>query len=248
MHQGLDSVPLHGELLDAEWDFYRRYAWCLNAFPTVHEVVGHLCRELDALGQVEEDWQRAEIMTNVFLLSCAVTDTVDDYLLGESYDFSRVAVVVPLLGPGVRMVEQVLRMAKTIRALRVKPLRGWREAWAAVLSEFMRIFVAAGTPDRNALAHTGGRLASLLATELPRDLRRLRPRIPAAFRTQDLTHFDILGLDDNLQPQQELTVNATADDGTVKSFQATVRINTPVEMDYYRNGGILHTVLRNFSK
>jgi len=194
MHQGLDSLPLHAELLDAEWEFYRRYPWCLNAFPTMHEVVGHLRRELDALGQVEEEWQRAEIMTNVFLLSCAVTDTVDDYLLGESYDFSRVAVVVPLLGPGVRMVEQVLRMAKTIRALRVKPLRGWREAWAAVVSEFMRIFVAAGTPDRNALAHTGGRLASLLATELPRDLRRLRPRIPAAFRTQDLTHFDILDL------------------------------------------------------
>jgi aconitate hydratase len=61
-------------------------------------------------------------------------------------------------------------------------------------------------------------------------------------------HFDILGLDDNLQPQQDVTVNATADDGTVKSFQATVRINTPVEMDYYRNGGILHTVLRNFFK
>jgi aconitate hydratase len=60
--------------------------------------------------------------------------------------------------------------------------------------------------------------------------------------------FDILGLDDNLQPQQDVTVNATADDGTVKSFQATVRINTPVEMDYYRNGGILHTVLRNFFK
>jgi aconitate hydratase len=60
--------------------------------------------------------------------------------------------------------------------------------------------------------------------------------------------FDIIGLDDNLQPQQEVTVNATSDDGTVKSFQVMVRINTPVEMEYYRNGGILHTVLRNFLK
>jgi aconitate hydratase len=58
--------------------------------------------------------------------------------------------------------------------------------------------------------------------------------------------FDIIGLDDNLQPQQEVTVNATSEDGSIKSFQAIVRINTPVEMDYYRNGGILHTVLRNF--
>jgi aconitate hydratase len=61
-------------------------------------------------------------------------------------------------------------------------------------------------------------------------------------------HFDILGLNEGLQPQQELTVQATADDGTVKTFQAIARINTPVELEYYRNGGILHTVLRNFLK
>jgi aconitate hydratase len=61
-------------------------------------------------------------------------------------------------------------------------------------------------------------------------------------------YFDILGLNEGLQPQQELTVQATADDGTVKTFQAIARINTPVELEYYRNGGILHTVLRNFLK
>jgi aconitate hydratase len=60
--------------------------------------------------------------------------------------------------------------------------------------------------------------------------------------------FDILGLDDSLQPRQTVVVNATTDDGTVKTFEAEVRINTPVEMEYYRNGGILHTVLRNFLK
>ena len=56
--------------------------------------------------------------------------------------------------------------------------------------------------------------------------------------------FDIVGLDDQLQPRSTVTVEATAADGSKKSFQATVRIDTPVEMDYYRNGGILHTVLR----
>jgi aconitate hydratase len=48
--------------------------------------------------------------------------------------------------------------------------------------------------------------------------------------------FDIAGLDDDLQPRS-----------TIKEveFDATVRIDTPVEMDYYRNGGILQTVLKN---
>jgi aconitate hydratase len=41
-----------------------------------------------------------------------------------------------------------------------------------------------------------------------------------------------------------VTVRATAPDGSTKTFTANVRIDTPVEMDYYRNGGILQTVLR----
>lgn len=60
--------------------------------------------------------------------------------------------------------------------------------------------------------------------------------------------YDIVGLDDNLKPGQTLTVKATAADGSVKNFPVTARINTPVELEYYRNGGILHTVLRNFLK
>ena len=45
-------------------------------------------------------------------------------------------------------------------------------------------------------------------------------------------------------PRSTITVRATAPDGSVKEFQAKVRIDTPVELDYYRNGGILQTVLR----
>jgi len=60
--------------------------------------------------------------------------------------------------------------------------------------------------------------------------------------------IEIVGLDENLQPMQELTVKATAADGSVKTFTVEARINTPVELEYYRNGGILHTVLRNFLK
>lgn len=51
--------------------------------------------------------------------------------------------------------------------------------------------------------------------------------------------FDFAGLSDDLQPRQKLTVKA--DD---KEFEVTVRIDTPVELDYYRHGGILAFVLR----
>ena len=39
-------------------------------------------------------------------------------------------------------------------------------------------------------------------------------------------------------------MRATTGDGEVKAFQVQVRIDTPKELDYYRNGGILHYVLR----
>ena len=58
--------------------------------------------------------------------------------------------------------------------------------------------------------------------------------------------FDIT-IDDSLESQQSVTVTATAEDGTVTTFETTCRLDTPVEVDYYRNGGILHTVLRRMA-
>ena len=45
---------------------------------------------------------------------------------------------------------------------------------------------------------------------------------------------------------QTLTITATDESGAKKQFDVTVRLDTPVEVDYYRNGGILQLVLRNF--
>ena len=55
--------------------------------------------------------------------------------------------------------------------------------------------------------------------------------------------YDI-SLSDDLKPQQAVEVTATREDGSMVHFVVTCRIDTPVEIDYYRNGGILHTVLR----
>ncbi len=59
--------------------------------------------------------------------------------------------------------------------------------------------------------------------------------------------FDILGLDNDLQPRSTIEVVATSPDGSVKRFDCIVRIDTPVEIGYYRNGGILNTVLRSLA-
>jgi aconitate hydratase len=53
-------------------------------------------------------------------------------------------------------------------------------------------------------------------------------------------------IDDDLQPLSDVRVDVEG--GAIRSFSATCRIDTPIEIDYYRNGGILHTVLRSLAK
>jgi aconitate hydratase A / 2-methylisocitrate dehydratase len=60
--------------------------------------------------------------------------------------------------------------------------------------------------------------------------------------------FSTMNLTDEVKPLQQIRVKAVKPDGRSITFETLCRIDTPVEVDYYRNGGILHTVLRNLLK
>jgi aconitate hydratase len=60
--------------------------------------------------------------------------------------------------------------------------------------------------------------------------------------------FDIQGLTEDLRPGMEMKVTATRADGAKTEFPVLCRIDTPVEIEYYRHGGILHRVLRQMIK
>lgn len=60
--------------------------------------------------------------------------------------------------------------------------------------------------------------------------------------------YDVIGIDDHIKPRQELGVIATDEGGRKIEFQVVVRLDTPVDVDYYKNGGILQTVLRGLMK
>lgn len=68
-----------------------------------------------------------------------------------------------------------------------------------------------------------------------------------AFDLDGTETFDIV-LDDNLKPAQAIEVTARKANGDEVHFITTCRIDTPVEVEYFRNGGILHTVLRDLAK
>jgi len=60
--------------------------------------------------------------------------------------------------------------------------------------------------------------------------------------------IEVLGLNDLMTPRCIVTVKARKPNGKETVFRAETLLNTGVEVNYYRNGGILHTVLRNLVK
>jgi aconitate hydratase len=69
---------------------------------------------------------------------------------------------------------------------------------------------------------------------------------PATLGLDGSELFSTVDLADDLLAGQEITVKAVKADGSEAAFETICRIDTPVEVEYFRNGGILHTVLRNF--
>jgi len=60
--------------------------------------------------------------------------------------------------------------------------------------------------------------------------------------------YDIEGIENDLVPRQEVTVKVTREDGSTFSFSTIARLDSPIEVTYYENGGILLTVLRRLLK
>jgi aconitate hydratase len=60
--------------------------------------------------------------------------------------------------------------------------------------------------------------------------------------------FELTGIAGGLEPGCAIDVKATGDDGSVVTFQARARLDSDVDVEYYRNGGILQTVLRKMAR
>jgi aconitate hydratase len=59
--------------------------------------------------------------------------------------------------------------------------------------------------------------------------------------------YDVLGLAEQLKPQQDLTLRITRGGGQSENIAVICRIDTPIEIDYYQHGGILPYVLRQLA-
>jgi hydroxymethylpyrimidine pyrophosphatase-like HAD family hydrolase/orotate phosphoribosyltransferase len=185
--------PLPPLPLPAEAEFYQDYAWTLNAYPTIAEVVEHLRSEIGRMDSVPQGWQLTEVSINIFLFACALGNAVEDHLMGKGYDFSPIAALRPAR-PAVRVAERVGRIWRRVRESRLGWLTDWRDRWESAVNEYTEALVLAGPHDEQRLRHCGRRLQSRLTAMFPATLLHNGLRNPAFFHVRDLTHVDILTL------------------------------------------------------
>ena len=188
-------------LLATEIDFYGAYPWCLNAYPTVQETVQHLGEEIERLGFDLNHWQANEVATNIFLLSCGLLNSVEEYLRGPARKMP--ARLMTRLGDGATSVlvgamsalEAVEGAAHIHSWRRRVTLRRWQERWQADLENFLSIFVKEQSERAASFVKPAARLTeSLRSLCLPPDLRDKHVGVPSLFQRLDTTHFDILAL------------------------------------------------------
>src|SRR5258706_16392324 len=136
------EVPPHQEMLPAEADFYADYDWCLDPHLTIGEATDRLRGEIGRLDVAPDGWQFGEVASNVFLLSCALLNGLDEYLRGPT-----------------------LRMPGKVAARRIG--RGGRWMAEKTAGRFRRRAPRKGSPRKEYLEVGLGKFFALFGSETP---------------------------------------------------------------------------------
>jgi len=182
-------------LLQDEKAYFETYQWTLQpfqSFATLLNKMEHLARNFAAC---RSDWEREEWILNLHLLGCAATDILDDYLTSGIQDWSKVEDYAAQLGWAVRANRRASELyCRSIKRLRDRSLHRWRQAWGEFLITLCQSMATQAVPQPGEAETIRNNLERLLKQAFPARLQKMRLRIPAAYRSQDLTHHDILAL------------------------------------------------------
>jgi hydroxymethylpyrimidine pyrophosphatase-like HAD family hydrolase len=178
--------------IESEVRFYSRYPWCLNPFLRVEQAIGFLRAEVNHLDEYEDGWQKEEVMTNIFLLSCGISSAADDCLSGKRHDFSNIKGKFRPFGSIFSIVEKILIAKQRRVEAKLKELSLWRKQWEDSLHGLLRIHVQTGSVDMAGYRKAARVLVNLLDHEFPDEFTGKIITSPRAFKSQDYTFKDIL--------------------------------------------------------
>src|SRR4051812_41690954 len=130
---GLAQGPSPAALLPAEVGFYESYAWCLNPHLRVDDAMRRLRLEIARLATPLDDWQKTEVAINIFLLACALLNSVDEYLRGPTLKMpARFASTW-----SGRFARRVTECLAGLGRTRLTYVRRWRARWLAGLDKYL---------------------------------------------------------------------------------------------------------------
>ena len=89
-----------------------------------------------------------------------------------------------------------------------------------------------------------GHMRGILGTLAVEEIYSQREEFAQRLRDTAAKDFDLLGLEGDIAPRQEVTLAIHRQDGKTDTVPVILRIDTPIEVEYYLNGGILPYVLR----
>lgn len=172
-------------LLPEEVEFYEGYDWSLDPYPTFRASGRLLRAEAEKLARAPNDWRRAEIAVNLYLLAAAMLNCADERLRGPVVKLPRSLAATRPGSVAKRQLEAVLAMFQGGGYL-----RAWQMEWTEALHGYLLAFVS-GSAELDAAA---ARLGTLAVRRLPNDLLRRQIAVPSPFGRLDLTHHDVVAL------------------------------------------------------
>jgi hydroxymethylpyrimidine pyrophosphatase-like HAD family hydrolase/orotate phosphoribosyltransferase len=177
----------------AEQDFYSRYSWCLNGPLSVEELLRRLREELDYYKTLS-GWQREESKANLYLFVCAIACTADDYFALRWVNLKPLSARIPKFRKLLSSFQSVADFAQaTANIADIDALR-WRKRWTKCVEEACRLLLADAGSEAAQFSRFLVTTTDLLCHRLPQSLLRRHMRLPEAFRSQDMSHHDVLRL------------------------------------------------------
>jgi hydroxymethylpyrimidine pyrophosphatase-like HAD family hydrolase/adenine/guanine phosphoribosyltransferase-like PRPP-binding protein len=152
--------------------------------------------ELTLLAQPLDEWQKNEVKLNFFLLAGAVAQITSDYLIRGRYNFSKLLKRFKWLRWPASWIHKFNWLAVSLREIFLdRSTAQWLQAWQRLTVDAAN-FLKETNNTRQDVKQIERSLFNLSRRSLPRELRRRRLKLPSAFCSMDLTHYDYYALAD----------------------------------------------------
>ncbi len=187
--------PIEFSSAGTESAFYAPYEWCLNPIVPLSQLLKRCSEELEHLASVGEAWQARECRINVYLMTCAVSCTTDDYLSPGFPSLAPLTNRFPKMQRIVRLVESALHGAHSVRNRMLdNRVHRWKLLWDRCVELACEVLVRQAEADTVIVRELSKHLRECASATLPEALLQAQTQLPSGFRAQDLSHYDVLRL------------------------------------------------------